>query len=261
MERTMYSSAYPVPLISMRRSGLIIFNTALSNTVGWILQKIFSIMAHFAVELKQGDSFGIIISTEDVAGRNAQELLSKETMRRKLLISNQPDDEIVQQLVLAADQFIVKRDEDLKTVIAGYHWFTDWGRDTMISLPGLCLSTGRFDDAKKILSAFANSVSEGMLPNRFQDNGEEPEYNNVDGTLWYFIAVNKYLQATGDKGFVLNEILPVLKDIIDWHYKGTRYNIHVDDDGLLFAGEEGQQLRGWMQGSATGWLRHAWANR
>lgn len=208
---------------------------------------------HFAVELKQGDSFGIIISTEDVAGRNAQELLSKETMRRKLLISNQPDDEIVQQLVLAADQFIVKRDEDMKTVIAGYHWFTDWGRDTMISLPGLCLSTGRYDDAKKILAAFANSVSEGMLPNRFQDNGEEPEYNNVDGTLWYFIAVHKYLQATGDTGFVVNEILPVLKNIIDWHYKGTRYNIHVDGDGLLFAGEEGQQLT-WMDARIGNWV-------
>jgi predicted glycogen debranching enzyme len=139
----------------------------------------------------------------------------------------------------------VKRGEDLKTVIAGYHWFTDWGRDTMISLPGLCLSTGRFEDAKKILSAFAKTVSQGMLPNRFRDNGEEPEYNNVDGTLWYFIAVNKYLEATGDKDFVLKEILPVLKDIIDWHYKGTRYNIHATDDGLLFAGEEGQQLT-WM---------------
>jgi predicted glycogen debranching enzyme len=199
----------------------------------------------FSVELKQGDSLGIIVSTEDAAERNAHELLSKETLRRKLLISDQPEDETVQQLVLAADQFIVKRGEDLKTVIAGYHWFTDWGRDTMISLPGLCLSTGRYEDAKKILSAFAKTVSQGMLPNRFPDNSEEPEYNNADGTLWYFIAVNKYLEATGDKDFVLNEILPVLKDIIDWHYKGTRYNLHATDDGLLFAGEEGQQLT-WM---------------
>ena len=200
----------------------------------------------FSVALKQGDTLGIIVSTEDVAGRNALELLSKETMRRKLLISTQPDDEVVQQLVLAADQFIVTRGKDLKTVIAGYHWFTDWGRDTMISLPGLCLSTGRFDDARKILSAFAGSVSEGMLPNHFQDSGEEAEYNNVDGTLWYFIAVYKYLQATGDTAFVLNDILPVLKHIIDWHYAGTRFNIHVDEnDGLLFAGEEGQQLT-WM---------------
>ena len=110
-----------------------------------------------------------------------------------------------EQLTLAADQFIVKKGEFLKTIIAGYHWFSDWGRDTMISLPGLCLSTGRFEDAKKILSAFAKSVNKGMLPNRFGDNGQEPEYNNVDGTLWFFIAVNKYLEATGDRAFVLKE--------------------------------------------------------
>jgi predicted glycogen debranching enzyme len=141
----------------------------------------------------------------------------------------------------------------LATIIAGYHWFTDWGRDTMISLPGLTLSTGRFEDAKKIIAAFAKTVSMGMLPNRFQDNGEAPEYNNVDGTLWYFVAVYKYLQATGDKEFVLNEILPVLKEIIDWHFKGTRYNIHVDEDGLLYAGEVGQQLT-WMDARIGTWV-------
>ena len=145
------------------------------------------------------------------------------------------------------------REEALATIIAGYHWFTDWGRDTMISLPGLCLSTGRFDDAKKILTSFAKAVSQGMLPNRFRDNGEEPEYNNVDGTLWYFIAVYKYLLATGDKDFVLHEILPVLKEIVDWHYKGTRYNIHVDEDGLLYAGEWGQQLT-WMDARIGAWV-------
>lgn len=207
----------------------------------------------FSIELHEGDSMGIIISTEDPTGRNAHDLLAKESMRRKLLLTDQPHDETFRQLVLAADQFIVKREEDLKTVIAGYHWFTDWGRDTMISLPGLCLSTGRFADAKKIIAAFAKSVSQGMLPNRFQDNGEEPEYNNVDGTLWYFIAVYKYLHSTGDKDFVLNEILPVLKEIIDWHYKGTRYNIHVDNDGLLYAGEKGQQLT-WMDARIGDWV-------
>ena len=144
------------------------------------------------------------------------------------------------------------RDGALATVIAGYHWFTDWGRDTMISLPGLALSTRRCSDAKKILAAFAQSVSMGMLPNRFQEK-EPPEYNNVDGTLWYFIAIYKYLQATGDKEFVLNEILPVLKEIVDWHFKGTRYNIHVDEDGLLYAGEVGQQLT-WMDARIGTWV-------
>jgi predicted glycogen debranching enzyme len=141
----------------------------------------------------------------------------------------------------------------LKTIIAGYHWFTDWGRDTMISLPGLCLSTGRYEDARKILAAFAKNVSMGMLPNRFQDNGEAPEYNNVDGTLWYFIAVHKYLQHTDDTDFIINEILPVLKEIIDWHFRGTRYNIHVDEDGLLYAGEKGQQLT-WMDARIGTWV-------
>ncbi|MEO8110056.1 MAG: amylo-alpha-1,6-glucosidase [Ginsengibacter sp.] len=207
----------------------------------------------FIIELKEGDSIGIIISTEDPANKDAHELLRMEEDRRRELLKGQPGDETTQQLILAADQFIVKRDEDLKTVIAGYHWFTDWGRDTMISLPGLCLSAGRFGDAKKILSAFAKSVSMGMLPNRFQDNGEAPEYNNVDGTLWYFIAVYKYLQRTSDQDFVINEILPVLKEIIDWHFKGTRYNIHVDEDGLLYAGEEGQQLT-WMDARIGTWV-------
>jgi len=221
----------------------------------------------FTVQLKKGDSLGIIISTENTNGRDAHALLAKESLRRQSLLNDQPDDETLQTLILAADQFIVKRDivpveskvsptgGDLEgaTVIAGYHWFTDWGRDTMISLPGLCLSTGRFEDAKKILSAFAKVVDQGMLPNRFQDNGEPPEYNNVDGTLWYFIAVYKYLQATNDKQFVLEEILPVLKDIIDWHFKGTRYNIHVDEDGLLYSGKEGEQLT-WMDAKVGEWV-------
>lgn len=223
----------------------------------------------FTVQLQQGDNLGIIISTQDPAGKNADELYRKEEARKDALMQNSTN-ELVKQLMLAADQFIVKRDIDgstfaseklamiagkdsLKTIIAGYHWFTDWGRDTMISLPGLCLTTGRFEDAKKIISAFAKNVSMGMLPNRFQDNGEPPEYNNVDGTLWYFISIYKYLLATDDKEFVLRELLPVLKDIIDWHFKGTRYNIHVDSDGLLFAGEKGLQLT-WMDARIGDWV-------
>jgi predicted glycogen debranching enzyme len=207
----------------------------------------------FSVELKKGSALGLIVSTDVPKDKDAFQLYRQEKQRRTALLNNQPEDEMLRQLILAADQFIVKRDDDLKTIIAGYHWFTDWGRDTMISLPGLCLSTGRYDDAKKILAAFAKSVSEGMLPNRFQDNGEAPEYNNVDGTLWYFISVYKYLNATGDKEFVLQTILPVLKDIIDWHFKGTRYHIHVTDDGLLYAGEKGQQLT-WMDARIGDWV-------
>jgi predicted glycogen debranching enzyme len=216
----------------------------------------------FQVDLKQGDVLHIVLSTEDPTGKNPGALFENEKNRKISLLQGVPGD-LLRQLTLAADQFIVGRsvleDPDpatavrLKTVIAGYHWFTDWSRDTMISLPGLCLKTGRFDDAKKIIAVFAKSVSMGMLPNRFTDNNDPPEYNNVDGTLWYFNAVYAYWMATGDQDFVLKEILPVLRNIIDWHFKGTRFNIHVDTDGLLYAGEAGQQLT-WMDAKVGNWV-------
>jgi predicted glycogen debranching enzyme len=216
----------------------------------------------FSVEMKDGDALHIMISTENPTGKNPATLFEIERNRKFSLLKGVAGD-LQRQLTLAADQFIVKREVTgnsagalpiaLKSVIAGYHWFTDWGRDTMISLPGLCLHTGRYEDAKKIIAVFAKSVSMGMLPNRFQDNNEPPEYNNVDGTLWYFNAVYAYLQITHDRNFILNEILPVLKNIIEWHYKGTRYNIHVDSDGLLYAGEPGQQLT-WMDARIGTWV-------
>lgn len=154
-----------------------------------------------------------------------------------------------QQLTLAADQFIAKRcspkESHGHTVIAGYPWFGDWGRDTMISLPGLTLTTGRADITKSILRTFADYVDCGMLPNRFPDFDEEPEYNTVDATLWYFEAIRATYRATGDKE-LLKELYPVLQDIIHWHIKGTRYQICVDpDDNLLYSGQEGVQLT-WM---------------
>lgn len=208
---------------------------------------------YFSATLKQGDKLGIIISTEDIQGKDASLLIEQEKQRRLALLENTAEPGNLRMLVLAADQFIVSRGGDDKSIIAGYHWFTDWARDTMIALPGLCLATGRFAEAKNILACFAKTVNMGMLPNRFMDNGQPPEYNNVDGTLWYFIAVYKYLQATNDKGFVLEELLPVLEDIVSWHFKGTRYNIHVTDDGLLYSGETGQQLT-WMDARVGNWV-------
>ncbi len=218
----------------------------------------------FKLQLETGDRLGIIVSTNDPTGRDAYQLFATEKRRReKLLQSLSNQDEFSRILALAADQFVVKRGEDLRTIIAGYHWFSDWGRDTMISLPGICLVTGRFEDAKKILRAFAQSVSQGMLPNRFPDAGEQPEYNTVDATLWFFVAIFKYLQATtkrpatnglaSDEAFVREELLPVLRDIIHWHDRGTRYNIHVDNDGLLYAGEPGVQLT-WMDVKIGDWV-------
>src|SRR5438094_749965 len=165
--------------------------------------------------------------------------------------------EWIRQLVLAADQFVVKRplavDPDGMSVIAGYHWFGDWGRDTMISLPGLVLTTGRPAVARRILTTFARFVDRGMLPNRFPDAGDAPEYNTVDATPWYIEAIRAYHAATGDDG-LLSELFPVLQEIVAWHQKGTRYNIHADPaDGLLYAGEAGVQLT-WMDARVGDWV-------
>jgi predicted glycogen debranching enzyme len=155
----------------------------------------------------------------------------------------------IDHLALAADQFIVCRlhadDPDGMTVIAGYPWFGDWGRDTMIALPGLTLTTGRSEVAARILRTFARHVDRGMLPNRFPDALAAPEYNTVDATLWYFEAIRAYTEATGDKALV-SDLFPTLESIVRAHVDGTRHGIGVDPaDGLLRAGEAGTQLT-WM---------------
>lgn len=208
----------------------------------------------FKRAMQSGERFGLIISTANPGGREAFQLFNAEKSRREKLFSAPiANDEFAKTLILAADQFIARRGEDLRTIIAGYHWFSDWGRDTMIALPGICLSTGRFDEARKILRAFAQSVSRGMLPNRFPDAGEQPEYNTVDATLWFFVAIYQYLAHTNDAAFVREDLLPILRDIISWHERGTRYNIHVEADGLLYAGEPGVQLT-WMDAKVGDWV-------
>ncbi len=168
-----------------------------------------------------------------------------------------PKPEWINQLVLAANQFIVDRKStkhpDGKTIIAGYHWFEDWGRDTMISLPGLTICTGQLNVARSILETFGKYVDRGMLPNRFPDSGATPDYNTVDATLWYFEAIRAYYEATEDDQ-LLAELFPVLAEIIDWYRRGTRYNIQLDtDDGLIYAGEAGSQLT-WMDAKVGDWV-------
>lgn len=205
-------------------------------------------------KLRAGDRFGVIVSTVNPAGRDAYALLQEEETRRRNLIPRDiRSNEVLRSLYLAADQFIVRGQNNESTIIAGYHWFTDWGRDTMIALPGICLVTGRYAEARSILRAFARAASQGMLPNRFPDDGGEPEYNTVDATLWFFIAAYKYLEYTGDLDFISREIYPLLKDIIAWHERGTRYGIKVDQDGLLNAGEPGTQLT-WMDAKVGDWV-------
>jgi len=208
----------------------------------------------FTTSLKSGDQLGIIVSIDNPMGREAEELISKEKERRKSLFSALPvADELTQALTLAADQFVVRRGDDRKTIIAGYHWFTDWGRDTMIALPGLTLVTGRYEDAKKILQAFADNIDQGMLPNRFPDAGEKPEYNTVDATLWFFVAAYKYFLYTQDHSFLKEILLPAMAGILDWHQRGTRYGIRMESDGLLAAGEPGVQLT-WMDAKIGDWV-------
>ena len=199
----------------------------------------------FAIEFDLTHSADLIISTEAVGAESATKLERGEIRRRQKLIDiTKARDDHEKQLVLAADQFIVRRGSG-NTVIAGYPWFSDWGRDAMISLAGLTLATNRPKIAKEILLEFSKHISEGMLPNRFPDESEEAEYNTVDATLWYFEAARAYLDATGDSAFVSKQLYPKLSEIITWHLRGTRYNIHVDTDGLLYAGEPGVQ-RTWM---------------
>ncbi|TAH24284.1 MAG: glycogen debranching protein [Cytophagales bacterium] len=207
----------------------------------------------FINHLKSGDKLVVIISNKPIEDKDGFRLLKEEKKRREALIDNLPiKDDFTKNLALAADQFLVKRG-DLKTIIAGYHWFSDWGRDTMIALPGICLVTGRLSEAKKIIQAFAKSVDMGMIPNRFPDEGEVPEYNTVDATLWYFVAIKKYYDYSNDKTFVTEEILPVLEEIIAWHYRGTRYHIQVDSDELIYAGQRGVQLT-WMDAKVGDWV-------
>ena len=190
-------------------------------------------------------SAAIIASTEIRDAADAEEYRQAEIMRRAEIVSASPHkDQLVCALVAAADQYIVAR-EQCKSVIAGYHWFGDWGRDTMIALPGLALVTGRIEIAKSVLLEFAKHIDHGMLPNRFPDAGEMPEYNTVDATLWYFEALRALGEYTNDYDFIKTNFYAALVDTIDWHERGTRYGIKVDEDGLLLSGESGVQLT-WM---------------
>ncbi|OIO96479.1 MAG: hypothetical protein AUJ92_05865 [Armatimonadetes bacterium CG2_30_59_28] len=195
----------------------------------------------------------LIASLEDRSVDGAPLSREKELARRARLGSSAPvRHPVVKTLTMAADQFIVKRG-DQKTILAGYPWFSDWGRDTMIALPGLTLATGWHETAKSILREFARYVDQGMIPNRFPDAGETPDYNTVDATLWFFEAVRSLVEYTEDIGFVREHLYEVLVDIVEWHERGTRYGIRVDADGLLIAGEPGTQLT-WMDAKVGDWV-------
>ncbi|WMW25470.1 amylo-alpha-1,6-glucosidase [Methanolobus sediminis] len=179
------------------------------------------------------------------------ELILREEKRiRDIETSNDKDDVFLQKLLIAGDSFIVNRKSTgARSIIAGYHWFGDWGRDTMISLPGLTLVTGRFDDARSILSTFASSCKNGLIPNLFPENpADSPVYNTVDASLWFVHAAGKYLDYTDDLTFI-EKLWPTIMDIVNNYRNGTDYGIRMDDDGLI---EHAGQLT-WMDAKIGNW--------
>jgi predicted glycogen debranching enzyme len=205
---------------------------------------------------------------ETVDAMTPAQALGFESERRMRLVklARAEDDTTAAELALAADAFVISpagriadatraraQGEELRSVIAGYHWFTDWGRDTMISLEGLTLSTGRTDEARWILRTFAHYVREGLIPNLFPEGANEGLYHTADATLWFFHAIDRYFTYTRDRG-TMQLLLPVLEDIVAWHRLGTRFGIHVDpQDGLLAQGSDKHPLT-WMDAKCGDWI-------
>jgi predicted glycogen debranching enzyme len=227
---------------------------------------------YFRADAAAGQSISLVASAEPwdtllaLAPSDAADA-ERERRRRLIAIANVPEeDSFAAELVLAADQFIIRpagrveeaarakaTGDEVRTVIAGYHWFTDWGRDTMISLEGLTLATRRVREAGYILRTFAHYVRDGLIPNMFPDGQREGLYHTADASLWFFHAVERYTLATGDQE-TLRKLLPVLLDIIRHHIRGTRFNIHIDPaDGLFTQGAEGYQLT-WMDAKVGDWV-------
>jgi predicted glycogen debranching enzyme len=234
---------------------------------GWVWSP-----GYFAVELGKGEATCLVAATEPwhtVLALDPEEARRYELERRRRLVAMAHPavhEGVAAELVLAAENFVITpvgriadmararaEGDDIRTVIAGYHWFTDWGRDTMISLEGLTLATGRANEAGWILRTFAHYVRDGLIPNMFPEGRTQGLYHTADATLWFFHALHRYLDHTGDTA-TLKLLLPVLKDIVHHHIAGTRFGIRVDpSDGLLTQGAEGYQLT-WMDAKVGDWV-------
>ena len=227
---------------------------------------------YFRVDLSDDHTATLVASTESweviCALRPSEALLAEHERRQRLLDAAHAEARtgLAAELLLAADQFVIRptgrvRDavrahasgDQVRTMIAGYHWFTDWGRDTMISLEGLTLTTGRYVEAGYILRTFADYVRDGLIPNLFPEGEQEGLYHTADATLWFFHALDRYLDVTGDQ-ITLRLVLPKLLDIVEHHLRGTHFGIRVDpQDGLLCQGQEGYQLT-WMDAKVGDWV-------
>jgi predicted glycogen debranching enzyme len=226
----------------------------------------------FRVDLGEQRTATLVGSTEPwdiIDVLSPADVLSAERERRaRLIVEAKPEAQngVAAELVFAADQFVITpagrfeeaarahaAGDEVRTVIAGYHWFTDWGRDTMIGLEGLTLTTGRCLEAGYILRTFAHYVWDGLIPNMFPDEEKEGRYNTADATLWFFHAFNRYLEQTDDR-ITLRLLLPILIDVVEHHLRGTKFNIHVDpNDALLAQGEKGYALT-WMDAKMEDWV-------
>ncbi len=212
-------------------------------------------------ELEPGETAFLVATSEElpepdeamIAGWEREERARQQAIAAHAPPSNSLS-ELRARLETAAEQFLVHRKDGSPTIIAGYPWFTDWGRDAMISLPGLLIHRGRISEAQQILAGFLGYLNQGLIPNRFPDGGELPEYNTADGTLWMFPAAWALQIAGESETFLRSVFYPAAQEILAWHRRGTHYGIQVDpEDGLLIAGREGTQLT-WMDAKAGDWV-------
>jgi predicted glycogen debranching enzyme len=207
----------------------------------------------FRYVLTTGQTAEIVFATDAWQQSSIEQALSKERQRRHSLRGDAlSEDPLIRTLWIATDSYLASRGEN-RTVLAGFPWFADWGRDTFISLPGLCLVTGRHKVAWQVIEAFAGRISAGMVPNRFPDSGSEPEYNSIDASLWFIHAVDRYVRYTNDVQGVRPTIWPAIKEIVDAYRRGTRFGIHMDSDGLITGGGPSVQLT-WMDVKIGDWV-------
>ena len=207
----------------------------------------------FTFDLEFGATRTLAFTSEAIDRLDVVALAKGEKFRRDTVRQAAPaEDSLAGELWCATEMYLSERGTQ-QTVIAGYPWFTDWGRDTFISLPGLCLVTGRLDAAWQVIASFAAHVSEGMVPNRFPDVGEQPEYNTIDASLWYVHTIDRYLAASRDEARVRETAWPAVKQILDGYRRGTRYGIRMDEDGLITGGVPGAQLT-WMDAKVGDWV-------
>ena len=256
IDRSTYPTSMAVPTHEYK-SGLI-YNLDIRN--GTNSSDCFYTPYDIELNIAAGETknFYVVCSTSPESV-NGFEVLEDMRVRKQALTDRLPvKDGLLERLAYSADNFIVERKSTgFKSVLAGFPWFLDWGRDTMIAFTGLTLSTHRFDDAKSILISFAKYIKDGLLPNVFPDTSEDqPMYNTMDASMWYFYAVYKYLQydtSKEAKDFILNDIYPVLEEIIANYKKGTQFSIHMDDDFLISGGSDFDQIT-WMDVRVGDWV-------